>query len=182
MRWFRFRHSFYTKKTWNEVMDGTSGSSKFNVIWPKNVFFIFDPKNHLWAFKNHQNVFYSSRGRRWTLKFCSSSIRSKMIGDHGFSSLFATWPDLRGQVKWRLTYDLKFIYQSLRLAASYTLVFFLQALAQSGTERHGGSNTHTLPLVPWKDAKWLVPARVNPRPAGVFSRTRPAGGIFCPPA
>ena len=66
-------------------------------------------KNHPWAFKNHRIMFYSSQGTRWTLKFCSSSIRSKVIGDRGFSSLFDTW---------------YLIYQSLRLAASYTLVFF----------------------------------------------------------
>ena len=61
------------------------------------------PKNYPWAFTNHRNVFYSSQGTRWTFKFCSSSIRSKVIGDHGISSLFGTWPDLRGH--W-LTYDL----------------------------------------------------------------------------
>ena len=54
------------------------------------------PKNNPWAFKNHRNVFYSSQGTRLVLKFCSSSIRSKVIGDHGFSALFGTWPDLRG--------------------------------------------------------------------------------------
>ena len=48
------------------------------------------PINHPWAFKNHRNVFYMSQGTRWTLKFCSSSIRSKVIGDHGFSSPFGT--------------------------------------------------------------------------------------------
>ena len=60
-------------------------------------FFEFStPKNYPCALKNHRIVFYSSQGTRWTLKFCSSSIRSKVIGDHGFSSLFGTWPDLRG--------------------------------------------------------------------------------------
>ena len=53
-------------------------------------------KNYPWAFNNHRNVFYSSQGTHWQLKFCSSSIRSKVIGDHGFSSFFGTWPDLRG--------------------------------------------------------------------------------------
>ena len=72
-------------------------------------------KNHPWIFKNIQksNVFYSLQGTRCSLKFCSSSMRSKVIGDHGVSWLFGTWPDLR--CDW-LTYDLKFIYQSLRLA------------------------------------------------------------------
>ena len=42
-------------------------------------------------------MFYFSRGTRWTFKFCSSFIRSKVIGDHGFSALDLTsevtgWP------------------------------------------------------------------------------------------
>ena len=63
---------------------------------PKMIFRTFDPKNYPWSFKDHRNVLYSSQGTRWTMQFCSSSIRSKVIGDHGFSSLFVTWPDLRG--------------------------------------------------------------------------------------
>ena len=59
-------------------------------------FEFWTPENHPWAFKSHRNVFYSSQVTRWTLTFCSSSIRSKVIGDHGFSSLFGTWSDLRG--------------------------------------------------------------------------------------
>ena len=63
----------------------------------RKMFFEFlTPKNHLWTFKNHRNVFYSSQGTLWTLKFCSSSIRSKVIVDHEVSSLFGTRPDLRG--------------------------------------------------------------------------------------
>ena len=54
----------------------------------------------------------------------------------------------------------KFICQSLRLVASYTLVFFREALAQSGAKRQGG-RTPSPPLVPWKYAKWHVPARVK---------------------
>ena len=38
--------------------------------------------------------------------------------------------------------------------------FFREALAQSGAKRHGGRINPT-PLVPWKDAKWPVPARVK---------------------
>ena len=96
---------------------------------------LFTPKNHPCALKTHRNVFYSSRRTRWTLKFCSSCIRSKVISDHVFSSTFGTWPDL-GQ---GLIQDLKLMYQSLRLEASYTLVFFFrEALIQSGAKRHGG--------------------------------------------
>ena len=54
------------------------------------------PKNYPSAFKNHRNVFYSSQGTRWTLKFCSSSIRSKVIGDHGFRHFSAL--DLTSEV------------------------------------------------------------------------------------
>ena len=54
------------------------------------------PKNYPSAFKNHRNVFYSSQGTRWTLKFCSSSIRSKVIGDHGFRHFSAL--DLNSEV------------------------------------------------------------------------------------
>ena len=78
----------------------------------KLFFELLTPKNHPWAFQNHRNVFYSSQETRWTLKFCSNSIRSKVVGDHVFSSLFGTWPDLRArfvgkssraQKKWQLT-------------------------------------------------------------------------------
>ena len=93
---------------------------------------------------------------RWN--FYSSSIRSEVSGDHGFSSLFGTWPDLRGH--W-LTWDLKFIYQS-RLPASYTLVFFREAmLNQERNGKGGGVIPIPQPLVPWKDAKWPVPVRVK---------------------
>ena len=61
---------------------------------PKWCFELLTPKNYPWASKNHRNVFYTSRGTRWALKFRPSSIRSKVIGHHGFSSLFRhfTWP------------------------------------------------------------------------------------------
>ena len=68
----------------------------------------------------------------------------------------------------------KFIYQSLRLAASYTLAIFREALALSGAKQHGGRTNP--PRVPWKDAKWPVPARVNPRPAGPSPTLPSAGG------
>ena len=63
----------------------------------RNSFFEFlTPKHYPRALKNHRNVFYSSQETRWTLKFCSSSIRSKVIGDHGFSSISAL--DLTSEV------------------------------------------------------------------------------------
>ena len=96
-------------------------------------FKILTPKNHHRAFKNHRNVFCSSRGTRWTLKFRSSSIRSKVvIGVHGFSSL-----DLTSEVTgWPRTLSL---YTNLFVSRRATrLVFFREALAQSGAKRHGG--------------------------------------------
>ena len=63
----------------------------------RNSFFEFvTPKNYPRSFQNHRNVFYLSQGTRWTLKFCSRSIRSKVIGDHGFSSTSAL--DLTSEV------------------------------------------------------------------------------------
>ena len=101
------------------------------------------PKKHPMTMKNHRIVFYSSRGTCWMLKFCRSSIRSKVIGDHEFSWIFGTWPDLRGH---GLTWNLKFICQSLRLGADHTLVFFSEALTQSGAKRQGGSYHPPPPL------------------------------------
>ena len=87
----------------------------------RNTFFKFlTPKNYPRAFKNHRSVFYLSQGTRCTLKFCSSSIRSKVIGDHGFSSISALDLTLE-DTGWPRTLSL---YINLFVwAASYTLVF-----------------------------------------------------------
>ena len=92
------------------------------------------PKNYPWAFKNHRNVFYSSQGTHWTLKFCSSSIRSKVIGDHGFRHFSAL--DLTSEVTgWPRTLSL---YINLFVSRRATRSFFREALAQSGAKRQGG--------------------------------------------
>ena len=87
----------------------------------RNSFFEFlTPQNYPRAFKNHRNVFYSSHGTRWTLKFCSSSIRSKVIGDHGFSSISAL--DLTSEVTgWPRTLSL---YINLFVSRQATRSFF----------------------------------------------------------
>ena len=87
----------------------------------RNSFFEFSTaKNYPRAFKNHRTVFYSSQGTRWTLKFCSSSIRSKVNGDHGFSSISAL--DLTSEVTgWPKTLSL---YINLFVSRRATRSFF----------------------------------------------------------
>ena len=74
-----------------------------------------------------------------------------------FPTFMSHWPDLRGH---HLTYDLKTGYHWLRLVTTYTMFFpfFLEAPAQLGPNARGSAPT---PLVPSKDAKWSVPARVK---------------------
>ena len=124
----------------------------------RNSFFEFStPKNYPRAFENHLNVFYPSPGTRWTLKFFSSSIRSKVIGDHGFSSISAL--DLTSEFTgWPRTLSL---YVNLFVSRRATRSFFPGALAQSGVKRQGGRTNPPHPLAPWKDAKWPVPAKVK---------------------
>ena len=89
----------------------------------RNLFFEFlTHKNYPRAFKNHRNVFYSSQGTR-TLKFCSRSIRSKVIGDHRFSSISAL--DLTSEVTgWPRTLRL---YINLFVSRRATRSFFLRS-------------------------------------------------------
>ena len=116
------------------------------------------PKNYPWAFKNYRNVFYSSQGTRWTLKFCSSSIRSKVIGDHGFRHFSAL--DLTSEVTgWPRTLSL---YINLFVSRRATRSFFPRSSSSiRGETARGGRTNPPPPLVPWKDAKWPVPARVK---------------------
>ena len=128
----------------------------------RNLFFEFlTPKNYPRAFKNHRNVFYSSQGTRWTLKFCSTSIRSKAIGDHGFSSISAL--DLTSEVTgWPRTLSL---YINLFVSRRATHSFFPRSSSSIRGETANGKRSYQPPppLVAWKDAKWPVPARVNTR-------------------
>ena len=94
------------------------------------------PKNYPWAFKNYRNVFYSSQGTRWTLKFCSSSIRSKVIGDHGFRHFSAL--DLTSEVTgWPRTLSL---YINLFVSRRATRSFFPRSSSSiRGETARGGS-------------------------------------------
>ena len=138
-------------------------SSKHRVIkgqWrhmTRKWFFEFlTPKNHPWAFKNQRNVFYSSQGARWTLKFPLAPSEAKLSATTGFRHFSAL--DLTSEVTgWPRKLSL---YINLFVSRRATRSFFREALAQSGAKRQGGSCPPP-PLVPWKDAKWPVPARVK---------------------
>ena len=127
------------------------------------------PKNYPMAFKNHRNVFYSSQGTRWTLKFCSSSISSKVIVDHDFRHFSAL--DLTSEVTgWPRTSSL---YINLFVSRRATRSFFPRSSSSiRGETARGGGRTNPYPLVPWKDAKWPVPARVKlwPERSNIDSR------------
>ena len=124
---------------------------------PKMIFEFLTAKNYLWAFKNHRNVFYSSQGTRWTLKFCCSSIRSKVIGDHGFPHFSAlTWPQ-------RSLVDLEpEVYISISSSRGELHArFFPRSSSSIRGETARGVVPTPPPHVPWKDTKWPVPARVK---------------------
>ena len=101
------------------------------------------PKNYLWAFTNHRNVFYSSQGTRLTLKFCSSSIRSKVIGDHGFRHFSAL--DLTSEVTgWPRTLSL---YIHLFVSRRATRSFFPRSSSSiRGETARGGRTNPPTPL------------------------------------
>ena len=99
------------------------------------------PKNYPWAFKNHRNVFYSSKGTRWTLKCCSSSIRSKVIGDHGFRHFSAL--DLTSEVTgWPRTLSL---YINLFVSWRATRSFFPRSSSSIRGETARGGVVPTPP-------------------------------------
>ena len=125
---------------------------------PKKIFEFLTPKNYRWAFKNHRNMFYSSQGTRWTLKFCSSFFRSKVIGDHGFRHFSAL--DLTSEVTgWSRIISL---YINRFVSRRATRSFFPRISSSIRGETARGDRTNPPPsLVPWKDAKWPVPERVK---------------------
>ena len=108
----------------------------------RNSFFEFlTPKNYPRAFKNHRNVFYSSQGTCWTLKFCSSSTRSKVIGDHGFSSISAL--DLTSEVTgWPRTLSLCI---NLFVSRRATRLFFPRSSSSIRGETARGDHTNPPP-------------------------------------
>ena len=94
------------------------------------------PKNHPWAFKNHRNVLYSSQGTHWALKFCSSSIRRKLLAITGFCHFLTL--DLTSEVTgWpRILSLYNIFFVSRRSTCSF---FFRETLAQSGRDGKRGS-------------------------------------------
>ena len=119
-------------RSWNhQVIKG-----QWRHMTRKWFFEFLTPKNYPWAFKNHPNVFYSSQGTRWTLKFCSSSIRSKIIGDHGFRHFSAL--DLTSEVTgWPRTLSL---YINLFVSRRATRSFFPRSSSSiRGETARGGS-------------------------------------------
>ena len=47
------------------------------------------PENCLWAFKNHQNVFYLLQGTRWTYNFSHAQSEIKLWAITGFLHFWA---------------------------------------------------------------------------------------------
>ena len=134
-RWFRFRHSFCTKNTWNEVMEPPDFRSL--KIFHGNSKTIVTCFTRL---KEHAG--------RWNFALAPSEAKlSAITGFRHFSAL-----DLTSEVTaWPRT-----LSSYINLYGELHARFFREALAQSGAKRQGVVPT---PLVPWKDAKWPVPAR-----------------------
>ena len=91
------------------------------------------------------------------LNFDSPIILPKVIDKSPKAMPRGHWPDLRGH---RLTWDLIFGYQSLRLVTSNTLVFFRRSSSISGEMARGVVPTPP-PLVWWRCKKTLRMARVK---------------------
>ena len=127
------------------------------------------PKNYPRAFKNHRNVFYSAQRTRWTLKFCSSSIRSKVIGDHGFSSISAL--DLTSEVTgWPRTLSW---YINLFVSRRATRSFFPRSSSSIRVKRQGGSYQPPPPLCRGKMRNGLCRRGLKTVHSTNHSRQRP---------
>ena len=127
------------------------------------------PKNYPWAFKNYRNVFYSSQGTRWTLTFCSSSIRSKVIGDHGFRHFSAL--DLTSEVTgWPRTLSL---YINLFVSRRATRSFFPRSSSSIRGETARGGSYQPPPLCRGRMRNGLCRRGLT--------RARPGGGTYVPP-
>ena len=127
------------------------------------------PKNYPWAFKNHRNVFYSSQGTRWTLKFCSSSFRSKVIGDHGFRHFSAL--DLNSEVTgWPRTLSL---YINLFVLRRVTRSFFPRSSSLiRGETARGGRTKPPPPLCRGRMRNGLCRPGLSPLRCRSISRIR----------
>ena len=169
-RWFRFRNSFCTTKTWNEVMEPPGHQGSVTSYMTQNHFSNFWP---LKIIHGHSKTTVSCSTRRkehagrWNFALAPSEAKlSAITGFRHFSAL-----DLTSEVTgWPRTLSL---YINLFVSRRATCSFF-SAMLQLNQGRNGkGGRT---PLVPWKDAKWPVPARVNPPPPGLFLYPPQPGG------
>ena len=121
-------------------MEPPGNQRSMTLLDPKMIFSNFLPLKIINGHSNHRNVFYLSQGTRWTLKFCSSSVRSKVIGDHGFSSFSAL--DLTLEVTgWPRTLSL---YINLFVSRRATRSFFPRGSCSiRGETAKGGDRTNT---------------------------------------
>ena len=106
---------------------------------------------------------------RWNFALAPSEAKLSAITGFGhFSAL-----DLTSEVTgWSRIISLYInLFVSRRATCSF---FFREALAQSGAKRQGGRT----PLVPWKDAKWPLPARVETVGTKVPYVSRPFFPLF----
>ena len=104
-------------------------------------------------------VFRRPYGMFWSLNRGSSLLRYEVIDEFAFLPCLGHWPDLRGH---RLTQDLKLGCQWLRVVTSNTLVFNQSSSSiRSQTRGESRQPPPPPPLVPWRMAKWWVPARVK---------------------
>ena len=135
-----------------------------DVIWPENVFFAF------WHLKiihgNSKTIVTCSTRRkehagRWNFDLSSSEAKlSAITGFLHFSAL-----DLTSEVI-ASPRTLNF-YINLFVSRRATRSFFPRSSSSIRGETARGSY-QPLPLVPWKDAKWPVAARVKPNPDNMY--------------
>ena len=140
MCWFRFRHSFCTKKTWNEDMEPPwphfIASSKVNdVIWPENDFSNFWPLKIIHG-HSKTNVTCSTRRKehagRWSCALAPSEAKlSATTGFRHFSVL-----DLTSEVTgWPRTLSL---YINLFVSRRATRSFFPRSFSSIRVETARG--------------------------------------------
>ena len=149
---------------------GHRRSMTSSVIWSENDFSNFWP---LKIIHGHSKTIVACSTRRkehagrWNFALALSEAKlSAITGFRHFSAL-----DLTSEVTgWPRTLSL---YINVFVSRRATRSFFREPLAQSGAKPQRGS--YQPPLVPWKDAKWPVPERVNTRTGG-------GGGKKCPPS
>ena len=153
---------------------GTTGSSKVNgVIRPENYF------SNSWPLQimhghSKTNVTCSTRHKehagRWNFVLATSEAKlSAITGFRHFSAL-----DLSSEVTgWPRTLSL---YINLFVAQRATCSFFFPRSSSSIRSETASGVVPIGPLVPWKDAKWPVPARIKTERVTSI----PVNPYFCP--